>query len=373
MNAGQAPLLEKIRDQIRRDGPLSVHDYMAACLGDPDHGYYRTRQAIGRGGDFVTAPEISQVFGELIGLWAVVVWQSMGSPRACRLIEIGPGRGTMMADALRAARVRPEFLAAISLSLVEPSRAMRGEQERRLANSGVGVRWHGDLTEVPADLPSILLANELLDALPVFQFVRRSGEWRERALQLTAAGSLAFCDRLPAADAARLLPNLDCFGTAAEGSVAELRDNARLAADVARLSRHPFAGLFLDYGHEAPALGDTLQAVSRHAYADPLADPGRADLTSHVDFASFAEALVAAGLSVEPLLAQGEFLGRLGIIERARALARRNPLEANAVEMAVARLVSPAAMGQRFKVLAVRGRDLAPLPGFHSEPRPARA
>jgi SAM-dependent MidA family methyltransferase len=363
---GTASLRAKLEDHIRRHGPMGVHDYMARCLSDPELGYYRRKPALGAGGDFITAPEISQMFGELLGLWAIVVWQSMGGPRSLRLIELGPGRGTMIADALRAARVRQDFMSALTIDLVEASEALRTEQQRRLVPLGLSVCWHEDVSEVPADRPAVLFANEFVDALPVFQFVRRGEAWRERAVTLTAAGALAFSDSEPTPSASKVAALLAPLQTAPDGAIAEVRDNAPLAAEIARLAGQPFAGLFIDYGHEGPVIGDTLQAVSRHAYADPLAAPGEADITAHVDFALLAVALRKAGLEVEPLLTQGEFLTRLGIIERARRLAAQNPRTANEIETAVSRLVSPAAMGQRFKVLAVRGMDVPRLPAFRS-------
>jgi SAM-dependent MidA family methyltransferase len=352
-------LRAEIEQLIALEGPLTVERYMALCLGHPVHGYYRTRDPLGVEGDFTTAPEISQIFGELIGLWAAEVWRAMGEPSRVRLVELGPGRGTLMADALRAARVLPAFRAAAAVHLVETSPALRARQEATLAACGVAVAWHGDLAEVP-DGPAIVIANEFFDALPIRQFVGTERGWCERLVGLRE-GQLGFG---LASEPAREVPVPRRAGATLEWPAAGLALVGSLAA---RLAAEGGAALVIDYGHATSGFGDTLQAVRAHAYADALADPGEADLTAHVDFALLAHAARAAGAAVHGPVAQGDFLGALGIAPRAAALKRRaTPEQADAIDAAVARLAGrgDGEMGELFKALALTDPKLGALPGF---------
>jgi SAM-dependent MidA family methyltransferase len=353
------PLARRLAARIAQGGPITVADYMQACLQDPEHGYYRRRMAIGGVGDFITAPEISQVFGELIGLWCAVVWQQMGAPQSVRLIELGPGRGTLMRDALRAARLVPEFRAALSAELVESNEALAAVQRTTLGGEDVPLRWSVELE--PGSAPAIVVANEFLDTLPVTQWVFRDGAWRARCVGLDAAGELTFVDGAP--DAHITLPS--DVGPPHDGDVWESRDAALagFAGNLAALGA-PVAALFIDYGHAHPGLGDTLQAISEHRYTDPLHTPGEADLTSQVDFAAFAHTVRAQRLACDGPLPQAEFLGRLGIIERASRLMAANPAKAAQIETAIARLMAPGGMGTRFQAIGVRSRDVAPLPAL---------
>ena len=354
------PLAKKLIAQIRARGPLVLKDYMTACLQDPEHGYYRTREAIGGAGDFVTAPEISQIFGELIGLWSAIAWQQIGSPHRVNLIELGPGRGTLMQDALRAARLVPAFAAALEVHLVESSETLRAIQARTLADAGKRPEWHAALSNVPSG-PAIILVNEFLDALAVDQLVRGPNGWRLRAVTVDAQGHLQFDDdTLPASEVPAYA------AAAAPGTVVTLPDYAELAAALGCLGRdHPLAALFIDYGHAASAAGDTLQAVRAHYYEHPLTSPGEADLTAHVDFEDFRTRVLAQqGLAADGPKTQGEFLGALGIVERGSRLMALNPAKAGEIEAGVARLLSPQGMGTRFKVLGVRGAGQPPLPGL---------
>jgi SAM-dependent MidA family methyltransferase len=343
---------------IRAEGPLPVSRYMALCLGHPVHGYYMTRDPFGALGDFTTAPEISQMFGELLGVWAAQLWQAMGAPSAIRLVELGPGRGTLMADMLRAARVLPGFRQALSVHLVEMSPVLRELQARALSGQTEPV-WHDRLEEA-LDGPVIVIANEFLDALPIDQYVMTQQGWRERLVGLDDAGALCF--GLGGVDAGL---GLD----APSGSVFE---QPRAALDcIASLSAHVAdaggAALLIDYGSDRSGFGDTLQAVRRHGFAPVLADPGEADLTVHVDFQRMADAGLRAGAAVHGPARQGSFLGALGLAERAQALSSRaTPDQAKAIRDAVARLTDPAptAMGTLFKCLALAHKDLPPLPGF---------
>src|SRR5215813_2698566 len=356
---GDSPLLAHLRARIEREGPLPVDEYMRSCLADPEHGYWQRQATIGAEGDFVTAPEITQVFGELIGLWAGVVWRSMGVPTPVNLVELGPGRGTLLRDALRAARAIPDFLAAASVHLIERSLPLREAQRRTLASlscrAGVGspVSWHEAIGTVPEGA-TIVIANEFLDALPIRQLVHERGKWHERVVDVEEGGGLRFA----------VGPVTQVSTKAKRGAVMELREEEEeLLAALARREA-PLVALFIDYGPMHWATGDTLQAVHRHAWVDPLSRPGRADLTAHVAFARLADKARSAGLGVDGPITQAEFLGRLGVAERAARLMAANPREAGAIEAGVQRLISPTGMGGLCKALAVRSAALAEVVPF---------
>ncbi|HXF54711.1 MAG TPA: SAM-dependent methyltransferase, partial [Hyphomicrobiaceae bacterium] len=312
MNGQRAtPLALRLKERIRRDGPMPLAEYMQACLTDPEHGYYRKRHAIGRGGDFVTAPEISQVFGELIGLWAAVVWQQMGKPSPVALVELGPGRGTLMKDALRAARTVPDFRAAMRVHLLELGEALRREQEAALAEAGVAIAWSAAMRELPKDAPTIIVANEFLDALPVSQWERIGGQWHARHVGVNANGAFEIV-QCPAVGAVEAIAAH--WPAAREGDILEAKAFADLAAHVRALAPAvPLAGLFIDYGHDDWRFGDTVQAVRGHRLEEPLCSPGEADLSSQVNFADFARQLGGGELAVDGPVTQAEFLGSLGI------------------------------------------------------------
>ena len=353
------PLEALIRRRIAADGPMPVAEYMALCLGHPEHGYYLTRDPLGRAGDFVTAPEVSQMFGELIGLWLAQVWLDLGAPPRAVLAELGPGRGTLMADALRAAARVPGFAGAAQLWLVETSPALRARQSARLP----AARHADRLEQVPDDAPLLLVANEFFDALPIRQWVRTGGRWRERMVGLEG-------DRL----AFGLGPVLPGGEPAPEGALREACPAGEaVAAEIGRrLAARGGAALILDYGAQAQEGRDTLQAVRAHRYADPLEAPGEADLTAHVDFGALARAAEAAGAVPAPLATQGAFLEALAITARAQALARAAPGRAAEIAAAHRRLTHPEAMGTLFKVLALTGPRQPPPPGFPLPQGPAR-
>jgi SAM-dependent MidA family methyltransferase len=342
-------LMDKLRERIARCGPMPVDRYMHACLADPVHGYWRRATTIGADGDFVTAPEISQIFGELIGLWSAVVWESMGRPSPMRLIELGPGRGTLMRDALRAARAIPQLLEAATVHLVEMSAPLREVQRQTLASHAV--TWHETLAAVPPG-PAIVIGNEFLDALPIRQLIFGAGVWRERVVECSTSSGL----RLAAGPEV----SYRSFREPEDGAIAELRtgEDDVLSALAARAK--PCLALFIDYGPSETSFGDTLQAVRRHAYADPLAEPGAADLTAHVQFSVFADKARSLRLAADGPLSQAEFLGRLGIVERAARLMSANPGHAHGIEVATQRLISPTGMGGLFKALVVRSPSLPP-------------
>lgn len=359
----ETPLARLLIEKISGTGPMPIKEFMAACLLDDQHGYYRSRQAIGREGDFVTAPEISQIFGELVGLWCAVAWQQMGSPDRVHLVELGPGRGTLMRDALRACRLVEPFNEAACVHLIESSETLQSIQEETLESSGFDPSWHRSLASVPL-APTIIIANEFLDALAVDQFVATGSGWMQRAVTVDAEGRLQFCEMALPAEAGIYVPGFAV--NAAAGSIVTVSDFGGLASHLATRGRaQPLAALFIDYGHTERAPGDTLQAVRAHRYEHPLTSPGEADLTTHVDFADFqAQISHEAALATDGPVTQSEFLGSLGIMERASKLMSANPGKAGEIEIAVTRLMAPQGMGTRFKVLGVRSTGLPPLPGF---------
>ncbi len=300
MSAGAAsasPLKEKLIRQIAAEGPMTVAAYMSACLTDPQHGYYTTAaEPFGAKGDFITAPEVSQMFGELIGAFVLSAWEAMGAPQTVRLVETGPGRGTLMSDLLRMAKLRPAFLRAASLHLVEISPRLKARQAEALADAPLAPQWHASLREVPEG-PQILIANEFFDALPIHQYVKTPDGWRERMVGLNEAGDLAFGTgpgRLPLA----AVPQ-----TAADALLGAILETSPLSAAItqeaaARIAAHGGTALFIDYGYLRSAPGDTLQALRRHAYQNVLAEPGLADLTAHVDFEVLAAAARRGGADV---------------------------------------------------------------------------
>lgn len=355
------PLSRRIKERIRRDGPMTVQTYMSICLWDPDYGYYRTQPVFGAAGDFITAADISQVFGELIGVWAGVVWQGvLGAPNPVTLVEYGPGRGTMMRDVLRAARIVPGFAKVTRVHLVESSDGLAEIQGTTLADFRDILSWGRELDEF--NPPAIIFANEFLDAWPVAQWIKTESGWHIRGVILDPMGELQFAGidkNCPHEAFEALLPN------APRGTVIESQRLDQLAEPLKALAeRGPVAFLMIDYGHTTPAAGDTLQAVRAHKYESPLTSPGEADLTVHVNFYDLASTLHRAGFVLDGPVTQTEFLGALGIVERASRLMSANPARAGEIETGVARLLAPNGMGSRFKVLAARSPGLPPLPGF---------
>jgi len=349
------PLEDSLREMIALEGPITVERYMGLCL----RRYYATRDPLGSAGDFTTAPEISQMFGELIGLWMLEVWNGMGRPAGCRLIELGPGRGTLMADLLRATRLLPDFKAAAAVHLVETSPALRQKQQAALASSGFSVHWHDRIEDVPPG-PTLLVANEFFDALPVRQFVGTERGWCERLVGLDGERLTFGLRPEPEPALGRPLKPGDILEWPA-ASIDVMSEIAR------RLARDAGAALILDYGYWGPAFGDTLQALKGHKPVDPLDEPGEADLTTHVDFHRLAQAAVAGSTRAHGIVTQGDFLQTLGIEARASALkARATPAQAADIDRALARLTErgPTGMGDLFKVLAVTHEGIAAVPGL---------
>jgi SAM-dependent MidA family methyltransferase len=349
-------LTDLLLRRIRASGPLTIADYMTDCLLHPEHGYYTTRPPFGTEGDFITAPEISQMFGEVLGLCLAQAWMDQGAPAAFVLAELGPGRGTLMADVLRATRGVPGFPAAAQVVLIEASPALRARQQATLAAHPV--QWAEGIDALP-DMPVFLLANEFFDALPIRQFQRHAEGWQERLVG-TAEGRLAFGLSTPT----RMAALEHRLADTAPGDVVETCAPAQaIVAGVAdRIERFGGAALLIDYG-DWHSRGDTLQALRRHAFADPLADPGQADLTAHVDFEALAQA--AAPCATAGPVPQGVLLERLGITARAQALAGRMTGAALTAHVAAhRRLTHPEEMGQLFKALALHPRRAPPPPGF---------
>jgi NADH dehydrogenase [ubiquinone] 1 alpha subcomplex assembly factor 7 len=345
-------LVQRIRDT----GPLTVAEYMKAALGDPRYGYYVTRDPLGAAGDFVTAPEISQIFGELIGLWIADCWDAMGRPRHLKLVELGPGRGTLMADVLRTLRVAPAMLP--DPWLVETSPVLRAAQQQR-----VEARWADSLAGVPPG-PMVLIANEFLDALPIRQFRRDGGLWRERLVTAGDSGLEWTLGEALGADETGLPRDV---AEAPDGSTAETSpESLALVREVAaRLAQGGGAALFIDYGTTASAPGDSLQAVRAHRYCDPLDAPGEADLTAHVDFAALAAAAREAGAAVHGPTPQSLFFDALGVFTRAQALKRgATPAQARQIDLGVHRLTAPDQMGSLFKAMALTDPSMPPPAGF---------
>jgi len=360
-----SPLAKRIRDRIVRDGPISVADYMEIALGDPEHGYYATRDPFGRGGDFVTAPEVSQMFGEIVGLWVAHMWTDLSRSDPLVLAELGPGRGTLMADMLRAARIVPGFTEAAHVHLVETSPALRERQRATLRDAPVPVFWHQRFADILSG-PAIIVANELFDALPIRQFLRMECGWHERRIAAVSADRLVWTIAESAADI-DIIPRE--LRDARQGSIVEVSaQREALAKEIgARLAQTGGAALIIDYGHAGPAAGDTFQAVKGHAYADPLDDPGEADLTAHVDFSALCEAARAAGARTFGPITQAEFLTELGLGVRADRLKATRPDRAAEIDLALARLSSPEQMGTLFKVAAFTGWHGPPPPPFAAD------
>lgn len=353
-------LRRKIAARIGECGPITLHDYIEACLYDPDHGYYRIRNAVGAKGDFITAPEVSQIFGELIGLWAAEIWRGMDSPAALHLIELGPGRGTLLADALRAARVLPAFRRAIKLHLVETSATHRRLQKAALSGCA-DIHWHESLASVPPG-PSIIIANEFLDCLPVrqYRFDGQDGVWRE-AMVFAAGGKFQI-----SAGPAMTPPFLPPAGPL-NHSVFEYRPGVEVfaAALASRAAIAPLAALIADYGHAASAYGDTLQAVVNHKFTSLFDAPGEADITAHVDFDHVKRECGRRRLQIFGPLLMGEWLLQLGLeIRLARLVQEAKPEQAANLQSGARRLTDPLQMGALFKVLTVMGANQPPPPPY---------
>ena len=358
----KTPLAIEVRRLIELRGPMPLSRYMSLCLTHPEHGYYMSRDPFGVAGDFTTSPEISQMFGELIGLWAAAVWQSMGAPEKINLVELGPGRGTLLADALRAAKVVPAFEQAIGIHLVEASPVLRELQRLKLGQTET-ITWYDSVEDLPSD-PAIVVANEFFDAVSVNQAVKQADGWYERTVTVDSSGELVFgTSKDPLPNFEQTLPGI--VREAPLGAIFEWRSN-RLPYELARRVKLGGAALIIDYGHTRTDVGSTFQALRNHRYDDPLGEPGRADLSAHVDFEALAHAAASLGARVHGPVEQRVFLTNIGIEKRALGLKTGSPERGVEIDTALARLTAEGetGMGQMFKVIALSDPNLASLPGF---------
>ena len=356
-------LKARIAALVEAQGPMSVAQFMTIALLDPKDGYYPNREAIGATGDFITAPEVSQMFGEMIGLWLVQAWADQGCPKNPRLVELGPGRGTLMADMLRAASVEPDFIADLDVVLVEASPVLQALQAEKLRGCGADVSWQAQFDNSLSDRPLFLVANEFFDALPVRQYVRTPRGWNERMVT-TLDGELNFTLApvpvpLPAIPASR--------EAAPEGGVYEHSPAAlALAEDIAGIiAARGGAALIIDYGYDAiTGFAETLQAVGGHRFVDALDTPGEDDLSAHVDFVALAQAGRRGGACVSGPVTQGAFLATIGLVERAEQLMKSHPESAKDILSATERLIGAPQMGTLFKALAFTPPSVTDVAGF---------
>jgi NADH dehydrogenase [ubiquinone] 1 alpha subcomplex assembly factor 7 len=355
-------LTSRIAHLIRMQGPISVAQFMSMALHDPELGYYATHDPIGARGDFITAPEISQMFGELLGAWIVQAWRDQGCPTPARLVELGPGRGTLVADALRAAKLDPEFLKSIEVVLVEMSASLRQAQAEKLKAAPVAIHWFDKFDESLTDQPLFLLANEFFDALPIRQFVFGEGGWCERMVGVGQSGELVFM--LSPAPVPLHLPHER--GAPKPGDVYEVCPSGEAIVEqvASVVSDKGGVSLIIDYGYTDVGFGETLQAVSQHKYASVLDNSGESDLSTHVDFAALARTAERSGAKAHGPVDQGALLRALGIEQRAERLMAANVDQRDTIALSTKRLVSPQAMGTLFKALAIVPRHASTPPGF---------
>lgn len=364
-------LSEKLRERILADGVLGVDGYMAACLGDPEFGYYVSRDPLGVQGDFVTSPEICQIFGELLGLWAAEMWTLMGAPSEFHLVELGPGRGTLMSDALRASKVLAPFHDAVSVHLVEVNPVLRDAQKKTLSEYGGKIFWHDTVSELP-DGPMIVFANEFFDALPIQQFQYSDGQWFVRGVGIKDDGfEFELIDgddkQVPALLETYDVQSVENFSSLDSDVIFEYRKNCLdvLQVFASRAKSNPLALLAIDYGHEKSGFGDTLQAVRAHQYADPLVDPGLVDLTTQVDFNQLKKFSINSGLNCYGPMTQGQFLLMLGLEARLNQLLQSaDAKQGELIKSGALRLVAPEQMGVLFKVMGITSPDLPKPPPF---------
>ncbi|MEC8621683.1 MAG: SAM-dependent methyltransferase [Pseudomonadota bacterium] len=362
-----SPLEAYIKRLIKKMGPIPVSQYMALALGHPKHGYYHKQNPLGANGDFITSPEISQVFGEICGMYLASMWQQIGRPSQTRLVELGPGRGTLISDILRAASFVPNFLQSLSIHLVETSRALRTQQENLLKKKfrEIDVNWHLRFDQIPEG-PVLLVANEFFDALPAEQFVKAPTGWNQRCVGLSKREELTFSERQLDQNFEFNIP-LSVGETAKIGDIYEICFPAHQIIEELskRIGENGIGALVIDYGHIQAGLGDTLQAVSSHQYVDPLISPGDSDLTTHVDFSALHRIADLESTRVSGPINQGSFLESMGIVERTEILARNIP--PNLLKdfvTATKRLTEPKGMGSLFKVMVLTNSQQPAPPGF---------
>ena len=353
------PLANELRHIITVEGAMPFERYMALCLGHPRFGYYMTRDPFGVNGDFTTSPEISQMFGELVGLWVADVWQNMGSPLSFNLIELGPGRGTLMKDVLRSLKSLKGCLQAARVHLVEMSSVLQVIQVETLKDHPVS--WHQTIETLPDGLPNIIIANEFFDALPVRQYIRVKDHWHERTVALDPHGAL----HMSYAHA----PEIIIEKRGEEGDILEVAPQAVscMATLAERIRDDGGAFLCFDYGYVSGVNGDTVQALKAHQPIDVLACPGQADVTAHVNFSALKVAAQRFGCVVHGPITQGDFLTNLGLNIRAAMLKKRATTEQSyAIDLAVERFLdhNDKGMGQLFKVMVVANPNVQEVIGI---------
>ena len=355
--------------RIINGGAISVHEFMSEALNHPEHGYYTKSNPIGRSGDFITAPEISQMFGELIGIWCATTWLKIGKPKSFILMELGPGRGTLIVDALRALKKLPEFLKTMELHFVEINPQLKKTQEKLL--SDFKITWHKKLSDIPQK-PTIFIANEFFDALPIEQFFFRNKKWYRRKVDL-AEKKYQSEPKFTFIEEPSSLSDVDGqFVINSEwlnGSIFEFSPQSREV--ITKISKHinyyNGAALIVDYGYYEPNTNSTLQAIQRHKYVDVLNEPGCSDLTAHVDFKALSSIAKINGISCWGPISQGSFLRRLGIETRADKLSVSASKETKeSIKRAKQRLINEDQMGSLFKAMVLGRKSSYPFPGFLS-------
>ena len=359
------PLRQKILREIAASGPMPISQYMHVCNSHPQHGYYATGQPLGKTGDFVTAPEISQMFGELIAIWAIGAWQAIGAPNPVQIVEFGPGRATLMRDFIRTIAQTSNFFQAININLIETSATLKKVQKQTLAESPLrndAIKWHETIDGLDPKA-TIFIANEFLDALPFRQFVKAKNRWLEVCVGIDANSQLAFVPGTTTIDE-DILP----LGheSEAEGAVFEYAParESIISAITDHLAQNDGAALIIDYGHKNSGFGDTFQAMQAHKFVSTLENPGKSDLTSHVDFQAICDAATKPSIHIAGIMKQGEFLLKLGLLERASVLGQgKSPDIQKQIQNDVERLAAPGQMGDLFKVLCLTKHKIE-LPPF---------
>lgn len=352
-----------IKTSIEKNGPITVAEYMSLCLGHPDYGYYMKQDPFGQRGDFTTAPEISQLFGEMIGAWVLQTWHDIGEPKAFHLVECGPGRGTLMQDILRVLQIKPNFLSRIHVHMIEMSPTLRARQQDTLNGFSAQIEWHESLSEITCDAPVIFVMNEFFDALPIHQFICSKDKWFERYVGLDDQDHLQWQNGTPG-----FIPTfLEHDKAPSEGDILEFSPaSISVMSHICQfISEHDGVALCIDYGHKTSGYGDTLQAIKDHEYTDVFSTPGHADITAHVDFQRLQETAMQYNVHTQPIVPQGAFLKHLGIEHRAKYLIQRNPNQSDKILSGLSRLVENDQMGQLFKVLALSKHEIA-LAGFEN-------
>jgi len=359
------PLKQKIAQSIAITGPMPISQYMHLCNAHPDLGYYSTGNPVGKDGDFITAPEISQMFGELIGLWCLQAWQAMGSPDPVQIVELGPGRGTMITDVIRSIKSSREFADATQICLVETSASLQVQQRSKLSETDMRVDWVENIEQLPP-IPAIFIANEFLDALPFRQFVKTNDGWQELCVGLNGepdSSQLAFVIGSSGLEENLLPPGHENEPVGAIFEHAPAREAITILI-AEHIKTNGGAALLIDYGHQKSGFGDTFQAVQSHQPVPTLANPGNSDLTSHVDFQAIGDIAIRSGVNASRIVTQQDFLLAMGLLERAGRLGHgKSALVQQNIQQDVERLVGDEQMGQLFKVLCLTRHD-CPVPWF---------